>query len=133
MPMAKRMGRTVLGVRMGCHAFNRCCLKAVSIRYPLAYLSFIHQVVRQHLLGGRRDLGCLDLSGSSFNESAGDCSIVCVAISAVASTAPSLRSSETETAYMSRILREARVQSQRIRPQRLNLEPTKRFNVGEQC
>ena len=30
MPMMKRVGRTVLGVRMGCHAFKRCCLKAVS-------------------------------------------------------------------------------------------------------
>ena len=30
MPMMKRVGRTVLGVRMGCHAFRRCCLKAVS-------------------------------------------------------------------------------------------------------
>ena len=24
------VGRTVRGVRMGCHAFSRCCLKAVS-------------------------------------------------------------------------------------------------------
>ena len=48
MPMAKKMGRTVLGVRMGlvdvsaehgceiwartdCHAFNLCCRKAVSV------------------------------------------------------------------------------------------------------
>lgn len=30
MPMMKRVGRTVLGVRIGCHAFRRCCLKAVS-------------------------------------------------------------------------------------------------------
>ena len=30
MPMIKRVGRTVFGVRMGCHAFRRCCLKAVS-------------------------------------------------------------------------------------------------------
>lgn len=29
-PMMKRVGRTVLGVRMGCHALRRCCLKAVS-------------------------------------------------------------------------------------------------------
>jgi hypothetical protein len=52
MPTAKKMGRTVLGVRMGlymsalrvsvgglwggvtdCHAFNLCCRKAVSMRY----------------------------------------------------------------------------------------------------
>ena len=30
MPMMKKVGRTVLGVRMGCQAFKRCCLKAVS-------------------------------------------------------------------------------------------------------
>lgn len=29
-PIIKNVGKTVLGVRMGCHAFNRCCLKAVS-------------------------------------------------------------------------------------------------------
>ena len=29
-PMMKSVGRTVLGVRIGCHAFRRCCLKAVS-------------------------------------------------------------------------------------------------------
>jgi hypothetical protein len=29
-PMMKRVGRTVFGVRIGCHAFRRCCLKAVS-------------------------------------------------------------------------------------------------------
>lgn len=26
------MGRTVLGVRIGCHAFSRCCRKAVSVQ-----------------------------------------------------------------------------------------------------
>ncbi len=30
-PMMKRVGRTVLGVRIGCHALRRCCLKAVSV------------------------------------------------------------------------------------------------------
>lgn len=29
-PMMKSVGRTVLGVRMGCQALSRCCLKAVS-------------------------------------------------------------------------------------------------------
>jgi hypothetical protein len=29
-PMMRRVGRTVLGVRIGCQAFRRCCLKAVS-------------------------------------------------------------------------------------------------------
>ena len=52
-PMAKKSGRTVFGVRMGlgsrcqldesetkeksyCHAFNRCCRKAVSNTGPLS-------------------------------------------------------------------------------------------------
>lgn len=30
-PIMKRVGKTVLGVRMGCHAFSRCCLNAVSV------------------------------------------------------------------------------------------------------
>jgi hypothetical protein len=30
MPIMKRVGRTVFGVRIGCHALRRCCLKAVS-------------------------------------------------------------------------------------------------------
>jgi hypothetical protein len=30
-PTAKNSGRTVLGVRMGCQAFRRCCRKAVSM------------------------------------------------------------------------------------------------------
>jgi hypothetical protein len=29
-PMMRRVGRTVLGVRIGCQALSRCCLKAVS-------------------------------------------------------------------------------------------------------
>jgi len=28
-PIKKKVGSTVLGVSMGCHAFNLCCLKAV--------------------------------------------------------------------------------------------------------
>jgi hypothetical protein len=31
-PMMRSVGRTVLGVRMGCQAFSRCCLKAVSMK-----------------------------------------------------------------------------------------------------
>jgi hypothetical protein len=31
MPMMNRVGRTVFGVRIGCHALRRCCLKAVSL------------------------------------------------------------------------------------------------------
>ncbi len=30
MPMMRSVGRTVFGVRIGCHAFSRCCLNAVS-------------------------------------------------------------------------------------------------------
>lgn len=30
-PMTRRVGRTVLGVRMGCQALSRCCLNAVSV------------------------------------------------------------------------------------------------------
>ena len=36
MPMMKRVGRTVLGVSIGCHALSLCCLNAVStsrVRY----------------------------------------------------------------------------------------------------
>jgi hypothetical protein len=32
MPMRKSVGRTVRGVRIGCQALSRCCLKAVSER-----------------------------------------------------------------------------------------------------
>jgi hypothetical protein len=28
-PTMKKRGRTVFGVKMGCHAFKRCCLNAV--------------------------------------------------------------------------------------------------------
>lgn len=31
-PIIKKDNMTGLGVRMGCHAFNRCCLKAVSMK-----------------------------------------------------------------------------------------------------
>lgn len=30
MPIMNKVGRTVFGVRIGCHALRRCCLKAVS-------------------------------------------------------------------------------------------------------
>ena len=39
-PMMRRIGRTVLGVRIGCQAFSLCCLKAVSTqgdRYELPH------------------------------------------------------------------------------------------------
>ena len=66
MPIAKKMGRTVLGVRMGCHAFNlsrsgyhdqyditehgskfshyRCCLNAVSVSCCQRYYSDVRGV-----------------------------------------------------------------------------------------
>ena len=31
-PMMRSVGRTVFGVRIGCHAFSRCCLNAVSMQ-----------------------------------------------------------------------------------------------------
>ena len=31
-PMMKSVGRTVLGVSIGCHALSLCCLKAVSTK-----------------------------------------------------------------------------------------------------
>jgi len=31
-PMIRRVGRTVFGVKIGCQAFSRCCLKAVSMQ-----------------------------------------------------------------------------------------------------
>jgi hypothetical protein len=31
MPMMRSVGRTVFGVRIGCQAFSRCCLNAVSM------------------------------------------------------------------------------------------------------
>jgi hypothetical protein len=37
-PTMKNVGRTVFGVRIGCHAFKRCCLKAVSTqRFEIIY------------------------------------------------------------------------------------------------
>jgi hypothetical protein len=32
MPMMRSVGRTVFGVRIGCQAFSRCCLNAVSMQ-----------------------------------------------------------------------------------------------------
>lgn len=37
-PMRKRVGRTLLGVRMGCQALRRCCLKAVSVGTSSMYI-----------------------------------------------------------------------------------------------
>jgi hypothetical protein len=31
-PMMRSVGSTVFGVRIGCQAFSRCCLKAVSMQ-----------------------------------------------------------------------------------------------------
>ena len=44
----KSVGRTVLGVRMGCHAFSRCCLKAVSEGY------FVISYARRNELSRKR-------------------------------------------------------------------------------
>lgn len=32
MPITKKAGKTVPAVKIGCHAGNRCCLKALSTR-----------------------------------------------------------------------------------------------------
>lgn len=54
MPTAKNMGKTVLGVRIGCHAFNRCCLNAVSAR-----VSTSHGRISQRPTGRPPRLGLL--------------------------------------------------------------------------
>lgn len=75
-PIAKKSGSTVFGVRIGCHAFNRCCRKAVSV--------LLHQhVFRRTLLAAPNGLAGLLLfcffSGSSLSLLllASVCSIVC--------------------------------------------------------
>ena len=37
-PTMKRVGRTVLGVRIGCQALSRCCLNAVSGKFQVEML-----------------------------------------------------------------------------------------------
>ena len=63
MPTINSVGRTVRGVRMGCHAFSRCCLKAVS-RTPSSqpyvpskgpHTHSVHHT-RRHSLAGLRQL-----------------------------------------------------------------------------
>ena len=68
MPTMKSVGRTVRGVRIGCHAFNRCCLNAVSAkRRPRSVrpLPSIHHNVTRHLLAGFRQLPFSFLAPSS--------------------------------------------------------------------
>lgn len=82
-PTPNSSGRTVLGVRMGCHAFRRCWRKAVSVLHnqPCSHASAVLRNARvscfANVLGGLR-LFCF-LSGSSFSrillESV--CSMVC--------------------------------------------------------
>jgi hypothetical protein len=72
-PKAKKSGSTVLGVRIGlssavsayvhdaswisqthCHAFNRCCVNAVSIAYPSAFHASLHTLYSgKRILAGR--------------------------------------------------------------------------------
>jgi hypothetical protein len=72
-PTAKKRGRTVFGVRIGCQAFRRCCRKALSVHcrqcsVPCAPFACC-------LLGGLR-LFCFS-TGSSWLLLASVCSNVC--------------------------------------------------------
>ena len=51
-PTAKKSGSTVLGVRMGCHAFRRCCRKALSVQNHQRYVPPTMSAC-SHLLTGR--------------------------------------------------------------------------------
>lgn len=62
MPMMNNVGSTVRGVRIGCHAFSRCCLNAVSIRSQdvnhtcrQGHTHSMHHT-RRHSLAGLRQL-----------------------------------------------------------------------------
>jgi len=55
MPMMKRVGKTVLGVRIGCHALRRCCLKAVSATAATT-VQQPHRPQPEYILAGRRQL-----------------------------------------------------------------------------
>jgi hypothetical protein len=52
MPMMRRVGRTVFGVRIGCQAFSRCCLNAVSMQTEHGASS----EDREYVLAGRFQL-----------------------------------------------------------------------------
>lgn len=62
-PTAKKSGRTVFGVRMGCQAFSRCCRKAVSSPHDQSIVIRRASECRICVLGGLR-LFCF-FSGSS--------------------------------------------------------------------
>jgi hypothetical protein len=47
-PMIRRVGRTVFGVRIGCQAFSRCCLKAVSMKGGQERVLRIRDVYKAH-------------------------------------------------------------------------------------
>ena len=44
--MMNKVGKTVLGVNMGCHALSRCCLNAVSNRRKSAAVSLPQRIIR---------------------------------------------------------------------------------------
>ena len=78
-PTPNRSGRTVLGVRMGCHAFRRCWRKAVSVLHHQRCHFQAHCAGSRlaDVLGGLL-LFCF-LSGSSFSRKLLEsvCSMVC--------------------------------------------------------
>ncbi len=51
-PIMKNVGRTVLGVRMGCHALSRCCLNAVSVVVVVVGQYQTAQNKMRHVLAG---------------------------------------------------------------------------------
>lgn len=64
MPTAKKSGRTVLGVRMGCQAFNRCWRKALSMSSSLVNLPRLAATEGPAYLG---------VAGSSASSPLGHC------------------------------------------------------------
>jgi hypothetical protein len=65
MPMMRSVGRTVFGVRIGCQAFSRCCLNAVSMQCTQREVS---SEDRKDALAGRFQLvfSFLGVSPSEF-------------------------------------------------------------------
>ena len=71
MPIIRSVGRTVFGVRIGCQAFSRCCLNAVSMQSGQQRVS---REVRKDALAGRFQLD-LSFFGVSRSEVEGCCEL----------------------------------------------------------
>lgn len=88
-PTAKKSGRTVFGVRIGCHAFSRCCRKALSAHcdqfraHPLFNPCSSAGWRCLDLLGGRRDFCCVLSSSLSRLELLSISCIVCDMIAVI--------------------------------------------------